>query len=445
LILNQLGAPLGLSRLSEGNAFARASCTRINDLWNRSGQEWKSLAELEMSYHASNKKCKETFIASIPWPLSEDPNPLKNGDWISNPPPSTSPPLEWIYYIIDATPSQTRVIEFKRMTLEGRIQAPTNQIISIATSSYLPVRILFQKNAKASLRVAKELKTPIFWIFETGFIQDLPWDPGEWHWKSTPPLGDAPLFGYTAKRGYINARNHTRPPRMISFIQTLSLRNTTTQQAIARIWHNFRPRKVGTLNQGLPVGSWLQLMGIPPNCKVCNLDAKETPQHCLLDYPMAQKAWKAFKRIWNEWKTHRNLEITWPFALLGEAVVELDDDTPGLLAYNAGGYTYTRQPLDIFRSFILYHLWTERCRKHFDDQYSLQKVLFQAWVATVEVGMATWKAIKSHRPARDPDIQSSIELVFRKEWFHLNIFGTDNATIRWHYLPPMYFLNYSND
>jgi len=166
------------------------------------------------------------------------------------------------------------VIEFKRMTPEGRIQASTNQIITIATSSYLSVRILSQESAKASLRVAKELKTtnkktPIFWIFKTGFIQDLPWDPGEWHWKATPHLGDAPLFEYTAKRGYINARNHTRPPHMISFIQGLSLRNITIQQTIARIWHNSRPKKVGTLiwltlNQGLSVGSWLQLMGIPP-------------------------------------------------------------------------------------------------------------------------------------------------------------------------------------
>jgi len=80
LILNQLGVPLGLNGLSGGNTFARAGCTRIKDLWNRADQEWKSLAELGMSYHALNKKCKETFIASIPWPLSEDPSPLKNGD-----------------------------------------------------------------------------------------------------------------------------------------------------------------------------------------------------------------------------------------------------------------------------------------------------------------------------------------------------------------------------
>jgi hypothetical protein len=87
---------------------------------------------------------------------------------------------------------------------------------------------------------------------------------------------------------------------------------------------------------------------------------------------------------------------------------------------------------------------SERCRKHFDDQYSLYKVLHSAWVATVEVGMATWKAIRSHRPAKDPNTQLSIELTFRKEWLHLNILRTDNATIKWHYLPPMYFLNYSN-
>jgi hypothetical protein len=61
------------------------------------------------------------------------------------------------------------------MTPNKRIQASTNQIITIATSSFLPVRILSQESSRASLRIAKELKTPskktpIFWIFETGFI-----------------------------------------------------------------------------------------------------------------------------------------------------------------------------------------------------------------------------------------------------------------------------------
>jgi hypothetical protein len=28
---------------------------------------------------------------------------------------------------------------------------------------------------------------------------------------------------------------------------------------------------------------------------------------------------------------------------------------------------------------------------------------------------------------------------------HMNIFGNDHATIRWRFLPPLYFLNFSND
>jgi hypothetical protein len=273
-----------------------------------------------MSYHASNKKCKETFIASIPWPLSEDTSPFKNGDWISDPEPVACPPLEWIYFVLEATASHARVVEFKRMTPEGRIQASTNQTITIATGSHLPIRILSQESSRAitiatgshlpirilsqessraSLRIAKELKTPnkktlVFWIFESGFIQDLPWDPGEWHWKPVEPLGDAPLFGYTAKRGYINAKSLMRPSHMITFIRGLNLRNTTTNQAIARIWHNSRPKKVGTLiwltlNQGLPVGSWLKLMDIPPAAKFATWASRRPLSTACLNVPWPRK------------------------------------------------------------------------------------------------------------------------------------------------------------
>ncbi len=179
---------------------------------------------------------------------------------------------------------------------------------------------------------------------------------------------------------------------MLTFLQGLNLRNIITAQMTARLWHNARQRKVGTLiwvtlNQGLPVGTWLQLMGIEPLCKVCDLNTEESPQHCLLECSMAQRTWKAYKRIWDEWKAAHDIAITWPFILLGKATIEHDDDPPGLLAYHIGGFTYPRQPLDILRSFILYHLWSERCRKHFGDQYSLKKVLTEAWVATIEVGM----------------------------------------------------------
>jgi len=130
--------------------------------------------------------------------------------------------------------------------------------------------------------------------------------------------------------------------------------------------------------------------------------------------------------------------------LLGEASIEREDDPPGLHAYHIGGFTYLRQPLDILRTFILYYLWSKRCCKHFDDSYYL-KVLQQAWVATIEVGMATWKAIRAPRPDKDLDIQDRIELAFKSEWLHLNIFGSDNTTIRWCFLPPLYFSNFDND
>ncbi|CAK9198777.1 unnamed protein product [Sphagnum troendelagicum] len=43
-------------------------------------------------------------------------------------------------------------------------------------------------------------------------------------------------------------------------------------------------------------------------------------------------------------------------------------------------------------------------RSAFGDRYSLKRVLQQAWVASVEVGMATWKTIKTPRLDKDPDI-----------------------------------------
>jgi hypothetical protein len=86
---------------------------------------------------------------------------------------------------------------------------------------------------------------------------------------------------------------------------------------------------------------------------------------------MAQRAWKAYKRIWDEWKAPHSFMPSWPFVLLSEAVLEHEDDPPGLLMYHTGGFTYLRQSLDILRSLLLYHLWTERCRRHFGDHYSL--------------------------------------------------------------------------
>jgi hypothetical protein len=164
-----------------------------------------------------------------------------------------------------------------------------------------------------------------------------------------------------------------------------------------------------------------------------------------MDCPPAQRTWNAFRRTWDEWGAPNRISITWPFILLGEAVFEKEDDPPGLQCYHTCGFSYNRQSLDILRSFLLYYLWSERCRRHFDGQYDLKRVLLQSWEATAEVGMATWKAIKSSRHDRSQEKQLDIEQAFRAEWLHNHIFGEGEAAISWRLLPPLYFLNFSND
>ncbi len=124
---------------------------------------------------------------------------------------------------------------------------------------------------------------------------------------------------------------------------------------------------------------------------------------------------------------------------------EEEDDPPDLHRYHPGGFSYRRQPLDILRSFLLYYLWFKRRRRHFDGQYSLKRVLLQSWEATTKVGMATWKVIRSSSQDRIQENQNSIELAFKIEWLHGRIFEEGEAAISWRLLPPLYFLNFSND
>ncbi len=80
-----------------------------------------------------------------------------------------------------------------------------------------------------------------------------------------------------------------------------------------------------------------------------------------------------------------------------------------------GNFFFIRQPLDILRSFIIYFLWSESCTMHFDAEYSFDNVLKQAWVAIVEVGMTTWKAINSLKYIFESSLQDSIDQAFKVE------------------------------
>jgi hypothetical protein len=88
--------------------------------------------------------------------------------------------------------------------------------------------------------------------------------------------------------------------------------------------------------------------------------------------------------------------------MLGEAVFERVDDPLGVQGYHVGGFTYIGQSLDILRSFIIYFLWSEKCRKHFNNQYSSRKILQQAWVATIEVGCSLERSLIPFDPLGTP-------------------------------------------
>jgi len=377
LIVNQEGNPLGLSGKSEGNSLASAGRSRVRDFWDSKEKEWKGLTVLGVSFHPSNKRNRDLIIASIPWDPTTFNDTPSAGEWIGKRETGQTGPPEWVYQVIEATQTSANVSEYKKTSHTGRIQATSSHIIIIPLEGYKPIRVFAQDSHHMTLKLAKDIPLPgkkplLYWILGSGFISDLNWDPGDWHWQQTHNMGDAPFFGYSSKRGYQNARKPHRPLGIINFIQGLSFRNSTTAQVVARIWHNARPRKVGaliwlTLNKGLPVGTWLQTMGLQATCKGCNQGLPEFVQHCLLDCPPAQKAWSAFRSTWDVWEAPDRLSITWPFILLGEAVFEEEDNPPNLQRYHTGGFSYQRQPLDILRSFLLYYLWSERCWKHFDE------------------------------------------------------------------------------
>jgi hypothetical protein len=233
LILNSNGSSFEINGLREGNAFAQSGCSRVKDLQNVANKEWKSLTEMKMSHHPSNRGSLVRIAASIPWRPYELNNRIQAGDWISKPDPNLCASPDWIYYVLEPHRGTAKVIEFKKITPSGLIQATTHTAITLSTKGYRPVRILSQDKHDSTLKVARDTPTPsnsplIYWIFETGFIQELLWDPREWHWQATPSLGDAPFFGYTTKKGYRNTQKSTHTPSMHTFIQGLNLCNSTT-------------------------------------------------------------------------------------------------------------------------------------------------------------------------------------------------------------------------
>jgi hypothetical protein len=69
-------------------------------------------------------------------------------------------------------------------------------------------------------------------------------------------------------------------------------------------------------------------MGILPTCKVCREEALESPQHCLLECPLAKQASETFYHIWQKWGAPNDITLSWPFVMLGEIVFKRENDPP---------------------------------------------------------------------------------------------------------------------
>jgi hypothetical protein len=89
-----------------------------------------------------------------------------------------------VYQITETNLTSASAKEFRRSSDTGRIQATSAHDTTIPLEGYEPIRVLAQDGHETTLKLAKDLlqpgkKPPIYWIFESGFISDLPWDPGD--------------------------------------------------------------------------------------------------------------------------------------------------------------------------------------------------------------------------------------------------------------------------
>jgi hypothetical protein len=87
-----------------------------------------------------------------------------------------------LYHVTGVTPNTVQAIEFQRVTPTGLIRAANSQVITLSLEGYHLIMVLFQERHGAPYKVAWELPTftklPLLWIFESSFIDGLPWDPG---------------------------------------------------------------------------------------------------------------------------------------------------------------------------------------------------------------------------------------------------------------------------
>lgn len=99
----------------------------------------------------------------------------------------------WIYRVTRISSNLVQAIEFRKVSPNDLIRAMSLQEVTLFPEVYHSIRVLAQEKHKPPFKVVRDLsvlpKSSLLWIFETSFIESLPWDAREWHWQGTPPIG----------------------------------------------------------------------------------------------------------------------------------------------------------------------------------------------------------------------------------------------------------------
>jgi hypothetical protein len=138
-----------------------------------------------MNSHIINRTSRNIIVSSIPWKPTAFLNHFQTDNWINNKATGNHTPLKWIYHVTSVSFNLVQAIEFSKASPNGLIRAVSTQEVTLSPENYHLTRVLVQEKHGTPFKVIKDLsillKSSLFWFFETGSIENLPWDPGEWH------------------------------------------------------------------------------------------------------------------------------------------------------------------------------------------------------------------------------------------------------------------------
>jgi hypothetical protein len=91
-------------------------------------------------------------------------------------------------------------------TNDGMLKRTNPNKVNMPNKDVVFVEVLYQNKVGETFKACNDNvdypKYAIFLSFCFGFMEKLPWDPGEWAWKDLVTLKVTPFFGYNLKRGY---------------------------------------------------------------------------------------------------------------------------------------------------------------------------------------------------------------------------------------------------